>query len=630
VDELLRKSPAFVALLDAAPDAMVIITSDGRIAHVNVQAELLFGYARDEILGQVIELLIPERFKDHPAHRDRYFKDPHPRPMGAAGVALYGRRKDGSEFPAEVSLSSMESGTSRLVIAAIRDGTPRRRTEDRFRKLLEAAPDAMVIIDRDGRILLVNAQVEALFGHSRLELLGRPIEMLIPERYRVAHPGHRRGYFSEPRPRPMGTGGLALFGLRRDGTEFPAEISLSPLETDEGLVAIAAVRDISERRKAEEEHSKLAHAQESLRLRDDFLSIASHELKTPLSALQMQVESAKRLEKTGTNEERATRLETQMARVGRAVSRLVTLVNQLLDISRITAGRLSLQVEETDLVAIVRGVVEQFHEEAARSGSKVILHAPDVLVVRIDPLRAEQVVTNLLSNAVKYGQGKPVEISLEQDSNGAAQLSVRDHGIGIAPENQARIFQRFERLVSSRNYAGFGLGLWIVRQIMEAHGGTIHVWSQPGAGSTFTVQFPRTAERKVGGRREGAPISHCVLLVDDDPLIRETFSEVIENEGYKVVSAANGLEALNLLRSGTRPRLILLDLMMPVMDAWTFRSEQQKDDALAEIPVAVLSAAWDLEKRASDIKPVAFIRKPPQMETLFGLLAHHCGRSSPG
>jgi protein-histidine pros-kinase len=629
LDEL-RKSPAFAALLDAAPDAMVIITSDGAIAHVNVQAERLFGYSRDEMLGQLIELLIPERFKDHPAHRDRYFKDPHPRPMGAAGVSLYGRRKDGSEFPAEVSLSSMETGGTRVVIAAIRDGTPRRRTEDRFRKLLEAAPDAMVIIDGDGRIILVNAQVEAVFGYSRFELLGKQIETLIPERYRVAHPGHRRGYFAEPRPRPMGTGGLALFGLRKDGTEFPAEISLSPLETDEGLVAIAAVRNISERRRAEEEHAKLAHAQEALRLRDDFLSIASHELKTPLSALQMQVESAKRLGKAGTEEERATRLDGQVARMGRAVNRLVTLVNQLLDISRITAGRLLLQLEETDLVAIVRGVVEQFREEAEREGSKVILHAPTELIGRVDPLRAEQVVTNLLSNAVKYGQGKPIEVSLEQGPNGAAQLAVRDHGIGIAPENQARIFERFERLVSSRNYAGFGLGLWIVRQIMEAHGGTIHVWSQPAAGSTFTVAFPRTAERPVGGPHDGRQPSHHVLLVDDDPLIRETFSEVIENEGYKVACASNGLEALNMLRSGTRPRLILLDLMMPVMDAWTFRSEQQKDAALSEIPVAVLSAASDLEKRAADLKAIAIIRKPPAMETLFGLLAHLCGASSTG
>ncbi|UIX35624.1 MEKHLA domain-containing protein [Streptomyces sp. GQFP] len=241
---------------------MVIVDDTGIIRLVNAQTEALFGYRREELLGHPVEILIPGRFHAHHAsHRDGYAATRQVRPMGA-GLELHGLRKDGTEFPVEISLSPLETADGLLVSAAVRDVSERKAAEERFRALLEAAPDAMVIVDDTGIIRLVNAQTEVLFGYRRDELLGRPVELLVPGRFQANHGRHRDGYAATRQVRPMGAG-LELHGLRKDGTEFPVEISLSPLETADGLLVSAAVRDVSERKAAEARINELAALVES-------------------------------------------------------------------------------------------------------------------------------------------------------------------------------------------------------------------------------------------------------------------------------------------------------------------------------------------------------------------------------
>jgi PAS domain S-box-containing protein len=227
---------------------MIAVAAGGTISIANPQAERLFGYGAGELVGMRVESLVPERLVDvHRGHRDDYFDDPRARPMGA-GLDLRARRKDGSEFPVEITLSSLETEGGRLVTAAIRDITERRTAEAKFRALLEAAPDAMIVVDADGSISLVNAQTESTFGYSREELVGRSIESLVDERF-------EDGTFGDPDARPRGTR-LDLHARRKDGSEFPVEITLSPLETEGGTLVTAAIRDVTERRNAE---AKLRH-----------------------------------------------------------------------------------------------------------------------------------------------------------------------------------------------------------------------------------------------------------------------------------------------------------------------------------------------------------------------------------
>jgi two-component system sensor kinase FixL len=353
---------------------------------------------------------------------------------------------------------------------------------------LEFVPDGIVVTDAEGLIVHVNAMTVDLFGWDREEMVGQPVEMLLPARYRKGHRGLRSGYHAAPRPRPMGLG-TDLAALRKDGSEFPAEISLAPIRSGDGLWAIAAVRDATERRRIEAKALLYRQAREEVQARDEFLSIASHELRTPVTALHVQLQVLQRVvERSGGAvpepvRERVTALDRQ-------VRRLADLVEALLDLSRIRLGRLELAREPVDVAALAQEVAAPYQSNPeVANGSPVRVVAAGTAVGSLDRVRVEQVLGNLLANAVKFGEGKPVEVRVERDGP-CIRVAVVDHGVGIAAGESERIFGRFERAAPAQNYAGLGLGLYVAREIVEAHGGHIRGEGAPGKGATFTVEFP--------------------------------------------------------------------------------------------------------------------------------------------
>lgn len=476
---------ALARLFEAAPSAIIIADTDGEVGFVNRNTEELFGYSRDEILRRPVEILIPERFRSaHETHRASYLSEMLTRQMGA-DMEICGLRKDGTEFPVDIFLSPWYTGEQQLIIVIIRDVTARKRTEATMQQLnetltalFENAPDAIFVVDAEGRMTRANSQAETLFGHKREELIGQSIEILLPERFRRGHVRHRAGYMEEPRMRKMGEG-IDLYGLRKDGSEFPVDIMLSPMQTREGRNVIAVVRDITQAREAQEALLK-SHEELELRVR-----MRTAELYHATEALLEVVSTEQR--RIGQDlhdglcqyltgiEFRTSVLVDMLADYPEAraeATKIGKLIRDGTHQARMLARGLSpVHLESDGLMAAI--------EELTLNTEKIFLvecrfECPQPVQVGDHTVATHlyRIAQEAISNAVRHGRARCIAVALVKGDR-TATLSISDDGSGF------------------RSHADSvtGMGLRIMRYRAEMIGATLGIGAGKGNGVAVVCTF---------------------------------------------------------------------------------------------------------------------------------------------
>ncbi|HTA46664.1 MAG TPA: PAS domain S-box protein, partial [Bryobacteraceae bacterium] len=504
-----------------SPVALIGVDKKGLIDLWNPAATAMFGWAEQELTGSSL-------------------------PSALGGLMRRGTltvcAKDGHEVEVESRLGQREDGGSVIAVSDLsgaatqererqklvereREANLKAKAESRFRELLEAAPDAIIEVDDAGRIVLLNRVTEKLFGYTREELMGRNVDSLLPPEMMNRHAHHRARFRENPVTRPMGHG-LVLKAKRKDGSEFPAEISLSPVHTGSGFRVTAIIRNVAAQKKAEEQirlanqrlEERSREAERANALKSEFLASMSHELRTPLHTILGFTELLQEEIEGPLNEKQKRFIQ----HVHQDSVHLLELINDILDLSKIEAGRMDLRIESVDASEVAAETVSGMQPTAEAKGIVIENAISEPVYVLADPIRLREIITNLMNNAIKFTpNGGSVRIESSQRDAKTIEIAVTDTGIGIAPQDQAIIFEKFRQVSSTTKGVreGTGLGLAIVKRLVDMHGGELFVESEPGRGSRFSFTIPAGHTR--------AQSEPLVLVIEDEPSARELLSNYL-------------------------------------------------------------------------------------------------------
>ncbi len=618
-EALLNSEKRYRGIMESAPDPMVVIDQGSRIIVVNAEAEKVFGYQRAELLGQSLDLILPPHLYGSGRIHEREFTADSWRAASAKGYAV---RRDGVDIPVEVRYSPAgDAGPD--VILSIRDLSGLQQAEAKFQRLLEAAPDALVVTNSEGQIVLINTQAEKMFGHSSGASLGRKINFLFPENFRNDDARER-------------------LGLRADGTEFPIEVNLSPLQTEEGLLTVSAIRDVTERKKSEQHSRQLvimaAEAETANRAKSAFLSTMSHEIRTPMNAILGY--SQLLLRDPGLSEGARANLNV----INRSGEHLLTIIDDVLDMAKIEAGRMLLAPKTFSIHSLLRDIESMFRlrADAKRIRFEVLAIGEPIEYIVADGGKIRQVLINLLGNAVKFTERGRINltVSLNYRSSDSLWLSaqVEDTGPGLTAEDQRELFQPFvQGNVSHTRNGGTGLGLAICRGVARLMGGDITVRSRLGCGSSFGLEIPVVPgdgpafnnqfvnRSRVLSIQAGQDIPR-ILIADDLADNREWLSGLLTILGFSVRSAEHG-EAACRCWEDWKPHLILMDVHMPVMNGLeAARFIKSRPGGQETVIVALTADATEDQRRiVQDNEMNDFLSKPCLEDELLDKIRAHLG-----
>lgn len=609
--QLREREERFRQLVERLPVATLLCDTQGRIEMANLRAAELLDCSPAALQGERVRRFMPvlgdltglaAELGDTAATRDY---DLYP--------------ESGDALPVSLSLCALADSSGTTYLLNLVDLRLRKSADERFRLVVEASPNAIVLVDSRGQIAMANRQAEQLFGHPREAMLGKPVEMLLPETLRQGHVPSRQGYQANPEPRRMG-GNRDLFGQHREGHLIPLEVGLSPLHSGGEVLVQAVIIDISERKAAEQ---RLRDQAEQLvlanRYKSEFLANMSHELRTPLNSILILSDQLRQNTTGNLSEKQAKHADI----VYRAGSDLLQLINNILDLAKVESGRMQLKIEPMDLQEMLVELDAGMRPMAELKGLQLHTRLADSVprLVLADRVRLTQILRNLLSNALKFTEQGEVSLLVDAERQGEGELEwlsfiVQDSGIGIAADQHERIFQAFQQIdgSTSRRFGGTGLGLAITRQLVQALDGEIELRSAPGQGSCFTVRLPvqiatvqEPATSGVQPVRRGAGTT--VLIVEDDINFAAVLVEEAQAHGFASVHCRTGLQALALLQQ-EHFSAVVLDILLPDISGWQLFRRLRSQASYRHVPVHIIScvpqpADWNEDGTRYLVKPIS-------------------------